>query len=321
MLLTSFPSSYENFVKTLLYGRESLTMEDVLATLNLRELKKRTEGTKEETGDGLYVRGCSDHSSKAHFGGSLRFKSRGGTSKLKCFICHSEGHLKRDGPMKKSSGFVKKGKRDQDSDSSDDEGNAYFGEALVLVGNDEMAELMDRIKVIKGCRVMMIGIRKKNCVYTLEAKVMIFGVQNHGGSKQVGLKQLGSKQVGFKQLGHKQVGFKQLGPGVKTGVHGVQDVSNDDATVAQRRLENKQLKENTNTDFLVKEQEKVHLGIKVGANITVTRVPGQEGAEGNVAGKKKVKESMKDNLGKLLKYNAWSTRWSPIRGSSTRKRC
>ncbi|GKB25062.1 hypothetical protein Tco_0864463 [Tanacetum coccineum] len=44
--------------------------------------------------------------------------------------------------MKKSSGFVKKGKRDQDSDSSDDEGNAYFGEALVVVGNDEMTELV-----------------------------------------------------------------------------------------------------------------------------------------------------------------------------------
>ncbi|GJX29801.1 hypothetical protein Tco_0237880 [Tanacetum coccineum] len=161
-------------------------------------------------------------------------------------------------------------------------------------------------------------------------------VQKHGGSKQVGLKQLGSKQVGFKQLGHKQVGFKQLGPGVETGFHGVQDekrvwfeaelqgaqedreaevfqVSNDDTTVAQRRLGDKQPEEKTNTDCLVKEQEKVHLGIKVGANITVTGVPGQEGAEGNVAGKKKVKESMKANLGKLLKYNAWSTRWSPIR--------
>ncbi|GKC06573.1 hypothetical protein Tco_0998183 [Tanacetum coccineum] len=169
-------------------------------------------------------------------------------------------------------------------------------------------------------------------------------VKRHGGSKQVGLKQLGSKQVGFKQLGHKQVGFKQLGPGVETGVHGVQDekrvwfevelqgaqgdreaevfqVSNDDAAVAQRRLEDKQLEEKTNTDCLVKEQEKVHLGIKVGANITVTGVPGQEGAEGNVAEKKKVKESMKANLGKLLKYNAWSTRWSPVRGSSMRKRC
>ncbi|GJW43206.1 hypothetical protein Tco_0072005 [Tanacetum coccineum] len=109
MLLTSLPSSYENFVETLLYRRESLTMEDVLATLNSRDLKKRTEGTKEETSDGLYVRGRSDHS---------------------------------DCPKKKSSGFIKKGKRDQDSDSSDDEGNAYFGEAPVVVRNDEIAELV-----------------------------------------------------------------------------------------------------------------------------------------------------------------------------------
>ncbi|GJZ60357.1 zinc finger, CCHC-type containing protein [Tanacetum coccineum] len=117
---------------------------------------------------------------------------------------------------------------------------------------------MGRIKVIKGCRAMMTGIRKKNCVYTLEAKVMTFGVQS-----------------------------------MESG------------------LEDKQREEKTNTDCLVKEQEKVHLGIKVGANITVTGVPGQEGAEGNVAEKKKVKESMKANLEKLLKYNAWSTRWSP----------
>ncbi|GJX31249.1 zinc finger, CCHC-type containing protein [Tanacetum coccineum] len=339
----------------------SLTMKDVLATLNPKELKKRTEGTKEEAGDGLYVRGRSDHSGKAYSKGSSQFKSRGGTGKLKCFICHSEGHLKRDFPMKKSCGLVKKGKRDQDYDSSDDEGNAYFGEALVVVGNDKMTELvmdsggsyhmthmrdllydfkvvdsgsvrlgdnrtctikgtgkvkiqlhngssfiledvryvpglrrslislstlekegytvnmhMGRIKVIKGCRVMMIEIRKKNCMYTLEAKVMTFGVQNHGGSKQVGLKQLGSKQVRFKQLGHKQVGFKQLGLDVKTGVHEVQDVkhvwfevelqgaqgdreaevfqvSNDDAAVAQRQLEEKKLEEKTNTDCLVKD--------------------------------------------------------------------
>ncbi|GKE13928.1 hypothetical protein Tco_1421505, partial [Tanacetum coccineum] len=70
---------------------------------------------------------------------------------------------------------------------------------------------MGRYKMIKGCQVMMTGIRKKNCVYTLEAKVMTFGIQKHGGSKQVGLK----------KLGFKQVGFKQLGPGVKTRVHGV----------------------------------------------------------------------------------------------------
>nr|GEW63737.1 zinc finger, CCHC-type [Tanacetum cinerariifolium] len=182
MLFTLLPSSYENVVETLLYGRESLTMEDVLATINSRELKKRTKCTKEETG--------------------------GGTSKLKCFIFHSEDHVKRDCPMKKS-GFVKKGKHDQVSDSSDDEGNTYFEEVLVVVGNDKMTEL---------------------------------GAQKNREDE-------------------------------------VFQVSNNDAAVAQRWLEEKQLEEKTNTDCLVKEQEKIHLGIKVGVNITVTGVPGQEGAK------------------------------------------
>ncbi|GKC80996.1 hypothetical protein Tco_1136713 [Tanacetum coccineum] len=59
MLLTSLPPSYEYFVQTLLYGRESLTLEDVLSSLNLRELKKRTDA--KDDGDGLYVKGRSDH--------------------------------------------------------------------------------------------------------------------------------------------------------------------------------------------------------------------------------------------------------------------
>ncbi|GJS88075.1 retrovirus-related pol polyprotein from transposon TNT 1-94 [Tanacetum coccineum] len=140
MLLTLLPSSYKNFVETLLYGRESLTIENVLAILNSKESKKKTKGTKEEISNGLYVRGKSNHSGKSHSGGSLRFKSRGGTGKLKSFICHSKGHLKRVCLMKKSSGFIWKGKHDQDYDSSNYEENAYCGEALVVIRNDEMTE-------------------------------------------------------------------------------------------------------------------------------------------------------------------------------------
>ncbi|GKA70703.1 hypothetical protein Tco_0776842 [Tanacetum coccineum] len=94
MLLTSLPSSYENFMDTLLYGRESLTMEDVLVTLNSKELKNRTEGTKKEAGDGLYVRGRSDHSGKAHSGGSSRLKSRGGTVQMESVKYPSKLHGK-----------------------------------------------------------------------------------------------------------------------------------------------------------------------------------------------------------------------------------
>ncbi|GJR73177.1 hypothetical protein Tco_0085542 [Tanacetum coccineum] len=233
-------------------GEKAALMKKAYSTL---ELKKRTEGTKEEAGDGLYVKG-------------------------RCFIWHSESHLKRDCPKKRSSGSSRKV-------------CPRLRRSLISLGTLEkegytVKMQMGRIKVIKGCRVMMTGIKKKNRVYTLEAKVMTFGVQKHGGPKQVGLKQLGSKQVEFKQLGHKQVGFKQLGPGVEIGVHGVQ--------VEKRVWFEVEL-----------------VGAKGIIKLRVFR--------GNVAEKKKVNESMKANLGKLLKYTVWSTRWSLARGSSTRKRC
>ncbi|GKD55724.1 hypothetical protein Tco_1289111, partial [Tanacetum coccineum] len=83
-----------------------------------------------------------------------------------------------------------------------------------------------------------------------------------------------------KHGGSKQVGFKQLGPCVETGVHGVYDgkcvwfevelqgaqgdhkakvfqVSNDDTVVAQRRLEDKQPEEKTKTACGVAK----HLGV------------------------------------------------------------
>ncbi|GJY43424.1 hypothetical protein Tco_0431637 [Tanacetum coccineum] len=245
---------------------------------------------------------------------------------------------------------------------------AYFENALVVGGNDEMTDwLMDlsesrkfeqkrdflydykgfdsgsvqlgdnRTCTIKGTWKMKIQLHDGSSfiledvryVLRLRKSLILLGtLEKEGytvkmqmgkikvikGSKQVRSKQLVSKQVGFKPLGHKQ------------GAQGDREaeifqVSNDDAAVAQRRLDDKQLEEKINTDCLVKEREKVHLGIKVGANIMVTGVPWQEGAKGNVAEKNKVNEFMKANLGKLLNYNAWSTRWSLVRGSNMRKRC
>nr|GEX54075.1 zinc finger, CCHC-type [Tanacetum cinerariifolium] len=57
--------------------------------------------------------------------------------------------------------------------------------------------------------------------------------------------------------------------------------SYEHATVAQRKLKVKQFEGKTNTDCLVNKQ--VHHSANVGAVIMKTRVPVQEGAEGNVA--------------------------------------
>ncbi|GJY39569.1 hypothetical protein Tco_0425933 [Tanacetum coccineum] len=59
LLLTSLPASYEHFVDTSLYRREALTLEDVMATLNSKEIKERSKA-KGDDGEGLYVRGRTD---------------------------------------------------------------------------------------------------------------------------------------------------------------------------------------------------------------------------------------------------------------------
>ncbi|GJZ43354.1 hypothetical protein Tco_0590609 [Tanacetum coccineum] len=196
MLLTLLPSSYEKFVEKFLYGWESLTIEDVQMTLNSRELNKRTKGTKEESGDGLYVRGRP---------------------------YHSEGHLKRECPMKNSSRYVRKGGSYHMTPKKDflydfkgfDGGLIQLGDnrSLISLGTLKkdgyiMKMRIGRMKEIKGCQ----GAQRNR-----EAEVL--------------------------------------------------QVCNDDAVVAQRRLEDKKLEEKTNTDCL--------------------------GAKGNVVEKKKVKESMK----------------------------
>nr|GEV44535.1 putative reverse transcriptase domain-containing protein [Tanacetum cinerariifolium] len=61
MLLTSLASLYDNFMETFLYERESLTLEDVLSSLNSRELEKRTDA--KDDGDGLYVKGRNNKKS------------------------------------------------------------------------------------------------------------------------------------------------------------------------------------------------------------------------------------------------------------------
>ncbi|GJU77961.1 zinc finger, CCHC-type containing protein [Tanacetum coccineum] len=79
LLLTSLPASYEHFVDTLLYGREALTLEDVMATLNSKEIKERSKA-KGDDGEGLYVRGRTDRRDSRQSRGKSRSSDDGGMS-------------------------------------------------------------------------------------------------------------------------------------------------------------------------------------------------------------------------------------------------
>ncbi|GJS83299.1 retrovirus-related pol polyprotein from transposon TNT 1-94 [Tanacetum coccineum] len=105
----------------------ALTLEDVMATVNSKEIKERSKA-KGDDGEGLYVRGRTDRRYSHQSRGNSRSKSRGG--RLKCYICQSEDHLKRNCPKnnrKKSTGYVKK---DEQPSSS---GSTYDGSEVMMV--------------------------------------------------------------------------------------------------------------------------------------------------------------------------------------------
>ncbi|GJV01112.1 cell division cycle 5-like protein [Tanacetum coccineum] len=77
LLLSSLPASYEHFVDTLLYEREALTLEDVMATLYSKEIKEMTKA-KGDDGEGLYVGGRTDRRDSRQSRGKSRSKSQGG---------------------------------------------------------------------------------------------------------------------------------------------------------------------------------------------------------------------------------------------------
>nr|GEW15860.1 P-loop containing nucleoside triphosphate hydrolases superfamily protein [Tanacetum cinerariifolium] len=189
LLLISLPSSYDNFVETLLYGQDTLKLEDMLATLDYRELQKMTKA-KVDGGEGLYVRGRSGQRDMGHGINSTWSKLQERSGILMCYICQSGQHLKRGCPRynhKKSQGFVRN--KDQVSGSGVD---GYDNVDVMMAMKVFTVKMQSgKIKVIKGSLMALSGTRRANCAYTLDG---------HAVTRKTlkGRKQLGEYQTGWK---------------------------------------------------------------------------------------------------------------------------
>nr|GEV81072.1 zinc finger, CCHC-type [Tanacetum cinerariifolium] len=162
--LTSLPASYEHFVDTLLYRREALTLEDVMATLNSKEIKERSKA-KGDDGEGLYVRGRTDRRDSCPSGESQ-------DRSLECTVddnreCKIRGIGKVRVQLKDGSSFML-------------HNVMYIHELkrnLISLGTLEKERYTvklqsGKVKVINGSKVILSGIRRDNCVYSLDGHAM-----------------------------------------------------------------------------------------------------------------------------------------------------
>ncbi|VFR00720.1 unnamed protein product [Cuscuta campestris] len=100
LLLASLPSSFDNIVTTLLFGKETLKFDEVVAALLMNETRRGGNGVSND-GQALVAKGAGRERgrSKERGGASQRFKSS--SKSFLCYYCDEEGHFKRDCPKRR----------------------------------------------------------------------------------------------------------------------------------------------------------------------------------------------------------------------------
>lgn len=99
LLLSSLPAQYNQLKETLKYGRETLTLEDVTNAAKSKEIELKDvkeSSTSQRSGEAHYTRGRPDRrDSYKEKSNSNKARSRS-RSKVTCWYCKKEGHLKKD---------------------------------------------------------------------------------------------------------------------------------------------------------------------------------------------------------------------------------
>ena len=98
IILNSLTDLYKDLKAAIKYGRESLSLDDVLGALRSRDLELKSE--RKTNSESLQVKGRPQKRDQFRGCGKSRSKSKG---KMTCWHCHKEGHLRRNCPERKTS--------------------------------------------------------------------------------------------------------------------------------------------------------------------------------------------------------------------------
>ncbi|KAH9790976.1 hypothetical protein KPL71_003571 [Citrus sinensis] len=136
-LLSSLPKIYEGFVDTMLYGRTTLTLEDVKASLSSKEIQKNN-GHEVSNGEGLFARTEKKNQKKKNKSQAKKDDEsvKEKMKKRKCFYCKKQGHYIRDCAEKRRDEKERTCDAAVASDDSSDDG--YHNADLLVASNSNI---------------------------------------------------------------------------------------------------------------------------------------------------------------------------------------
>jgi hypothetical protein len=100
ILLASLPSSFDNIVTTLLFGKETLKFDEVVAALLINETRRGSNGFPNE-GQALVTKEGGRGRGQSKERGKVSQCSKLSGRKFRCYYCDEKDHLKRDFPKRK----------------------------------------------------------------------------------------------------------------------------------------------------------------------------------------------------------------------------
>ena len=124
IILNSLPESYKDLKSAIKYGRESLSLDDVLGALRSRDLEIKIE--KRSNGERLQVRGRNQKRDKSKGRGKSRSQSK---RRNTCWNCHKDGHIRRFCPARKKN-------NDQDQADTANISDGFHSADVLTVATD-----------------------------------------------------------------------------------------------------------------------------------------------------------------------------------------